>query len=583
MAGRKTPAGSADAAENRQVELDEEDANIRIALSSPFSLVRVVVLVLLLALWSQVIEFNLTPAYGSIPASKWRGLLASTAYNLPFGISVSHSTSSARLVLRYLEWLPLLALGSAWALHAYLYRLGSLLGPTWASVTTKVIVQVPVLLLGALIAVHLCQLRHRFLPIGLMMCTMWLFRSNISMTLLERSLGPIGSHPGLTRYSLLVTLSFGFSIVCPPTRNRKVFLRWAIVAISAGSWFLAFDPHAPFQRALDVANRRLESSGFTILDREESITGYVSVIENTAQGFRTMRCDHSLLGGNWLVTPQSIANGMTRPESIFSIFTMLEAVRLMVPVIVPPPPPPPPHSQTALVIGLGIGTAPTALAAHTINTTVLELDPAVTRLARTHFALPPALTVLTADATSHIPHLAALSPATRPAYDFILHDVFTGGAEPAPLFAPAFLRALHALLAPGGVVAVNYAGDLRRKATWRALRRVARVLGNCRAFRDSAAAPEGRAGPDFANVVVYCARGTGAWGFREAVEGDFLGSLGRREWLVPRHEVALFAGVGEGDEEEGGGEEGGGDREQSAADHWRIMRGVLPDIVWETW
>lgn len=39
-------------------------------------------------------------------------------------------------------------------------------------------------------------------------------------------------------------------------------------------------------------------------------------------------------------------------------------------------------------------------------------------------------------------------------YDYIVHDVFTGGAEPAALFTLEFLGGLEKLLAANGVIAV---------------------------------------------------------------------------------------------------------------------------------
>lgn len=39
-------------------------------------------------------------------------------------------------------------------------------------------------------------------------------------------------------------------------------------------------------------------------------------------------------------------------------------------------------------------------------------------------------------------------------YDYIVHDVFTGGAEPVDLFTLEFLQGLSALLKPDGVVAI---------------------------------------------------------------------------------------------------------------------------------
>lgn len=66
-----------------------------------------------------------------------------------------------------------------------------------------------------------------------------------------------------------------------------------------------------------------------MLERKESLTGYVSVLESAENQFRVLRCDHSLLGGDWLVTPARRAQGQTTREPIYQVFTMLEAVRLI--------------------------------------------------------------------------------------------------------------------------------------------------------------------------------------------------------------------------------------------------------------
>lgn len=39
-------------------------------------------------------------------------------------------------------------------------------------------------------------------------------------------------------------------------------------------------------------------------------------------------------------------------------------------------------------------------------------------------------------------------------YDYIIHDVFTGGAEPIPLFTEEFLAGLKHMLKPNGVIAI---------------------------------------------------------------------------------------------------------------------------------
>lgn len=100
--------------------------------------------------------------------------------------------------------------------------------------------------------------------------------------------------------------------------------------------------------------------------------------------------------------------------------------------------------------GLGIGTSPTAFWKHGINTTVVELDPAVTRMARKYFGLPNEVVVYDEDALIFVARESRL----KKRYDIIVHDVFTGGAEPVSLFTAEFLSTLKSLLTSNGSIAV---------------------------------------------------------------------------------------------------------------------------------
>lgn len=101
--------------------------------------------------------------------------------------------------------------------------------------------------------------------------------------------------------------------------------------------------------------------------------------------------------------------------------------------------------------GLGIGTTPAALVAHGIDTTVVEIDPEVYELATKYFRLPSNYTPVIEDAVGYAARLAKDADRT---FDYIVHDVFTGGAEPIALFTLEFLQDLNALLKPDGVIAI---------------------------------------------------------------------------------------------------------------------------------
>lgn len=100
--------------------------------------------------------------------------------------------------------------------------------------------------------------------------------------------------------------------------------------------------------------------------------------------------------------------------------------------------------------GLGIGTTPAALMEHGIDTTVVEIDPVVYTFASKYFSLPKGHTAIIADAVTYASQLAK----TEHKFDYVVHDVFTGGAEPVDLFTFEFVQDLHAILKPGGVIAI---------------------------------------------------------------------------------------------------------------------------------
>lgn len=101
--------------------------------------------------------------------------------------------------------------------------------------------------------------------------------------------------------------------------------------------------------------------------------------------------------------------------------------------------------------GLGIGTTPAALIKHGIETTIVEIDPVVHKYAGEYFHLPPNHIAEIEDATTFVQRSQKSNPAQ---YDYIVHDVFTGGTEPIELFTLEFMHGLHALLKPDGVIAI---------------------------------------------------------------------------------------------------------------------------------
>ncbi len=112
-----------------------------------------------------------------------------------------------------------------------------------------------------------------------------------------------------------------------------------------------------------------------------------------------------------------------------------------------------PEGRSALVVGLGMGAAPRWLARAGIDTEVVEIDPLVHEMARSHFAFPDAIPVHIEDARTY------LARAGRQ-FDFILLDVFNGDTTPGYLLSLEALKAVKGRLSSGGVLALNLIGGV---------------------------------------------------------------------------------------------------------------------------
>lgn len=90
-------------------------------------------------------------------------------------------------------------------------------------------------------------------------------------------------------------------------------------------------------------------------------------------------------------------------------------------------------------------------------------------------------------------------------------------------------------------------------------------------------------------MVMFCRNANGTLSFRSPTEADFLGSQARRRHLLPKHEIqdSYFDRVDLSGKprilRRGQTEILEACQQESALGHWKIMRNVLPDFVWENW
>ena len=114
-----------------------------------------------------------------------------------------------------------------------------------------------------------------------------------------------------------------------------------------------------------------------------------------------------------------------------------------------------PEPKSVLIIGLGGGTIPRALheLAPQARIDVVEIDPAVVKVARRYFDLGDnsAMNVIEADGRVQVKRALR----EQRSYDLIMLDAFDHEYIPEHLLTQEFLKEVKALLAPGGVLAAN--------------------------------------------------------------------------------------------------------------------------------
>lgn len=172
------------------------------------------------------------------------------------------------------------------------------------------------------------------------------------------------------------------------------------------------------------------AEGFTVRFDAESIYGWLRVVDDDRRGYRLMLSDASVLSAVDLKQNRSLLGY----QEVLSLLPTLY-----------------PRTARALLIGLGGGHVAHELKSHGIITDTIEIDPVVADAARVWFHFEPTGRILIGDARYEIKRLDTT-------YDLIIHDCFTGGAEPTHLLTREMLGELQALLNEQGILVLNYVG-----------------------------------------------------------------------------------------------------------------------------
>ncbi|WRT66420.1 uncharacterized protein IL334_003376 [Kwoniella shivajii] len=274
-----------------------------------------------------------------------------------------------------------------------------------------------------------------------------------------------------------------------------------------------------------------------VISSVRSITGQIVVAENLKDGYRFLRCDHSILGGRWIreVTDDSIKGGIrtNMGDSIFATFNLQEiavlahrsdpseslirtlqlTTDLEVDLDGELDQEEDKEPERALIIGLGAGIAASTFSKRGMYVDIAEIDPVVYMAAHEHFLLSAHSIASTniIDGSSFISQLADLKRENNeteeslvPMWDYVIQDCFTGGTVPGELFTYQFWQDLGEVTKVDGIIAMNFAGILKSKASKAVLVTLLSVFPQCRAFGDGFEADQGP--NDLVNMVVFCTK-----------------------------------------------------------------------------
>jgi hypothetical protein len=277
----------------------------------------------LAAIAAPISQLNLAPVYGSIPSAFYHPQGLTLAFLIAYITKTTLRRHGVAADARH--WVALLAYYVP-TIQWLLFKCSEMLGPRWGPLVTEALTLYPFLVLSFVSAdvvldgLDLARYGTRVAEATPAVLSYVVFSGfhKFAVMFLPRVVGITDFLNRITMQLLLATLS------ALPSRSKLLML-----AVPALLHTMQSNPHHYSPATNKALNATLRAYQYRVLDRRDSVTGYLSVLENYKDNFRVLRCDHSLLGGEWLVTKNRIARGQTVTESIYGVFNMLESLRLI--------------------------------------------------------------------------------------------------------------------------------------------------------------------------------------------------------------------------------------------------------------
>lgn len=283
-------------------------------------LVSGIALLFILALYSPVMVLVLSPVYGSLPSHLFHNygvtIFAGAGWFLKDQIQRRIGRLAAILLPVLAFWTP--------TVQYFVMQQSSKLGNPAGPVITELFGYYPLVMLTVAVAGKQIQYALHLESQGDLVVehvpllgsyALYSFGEHVARAILAHG---IGFTIVFSRAGLQFLIALMYAAVIPS--------KMLLLAIPSLLFTVTSDVHLG---GIGGVNSVLQKEGYSLLARQESYTGYLSVLENQQDGFRVMRCDHSLLGGQW-----TNASPGYRPEvedPIYAVFAMLEAVRLVEP------------------------------------------------------------------------------------------------------------------------------------------------------------------------------------------------------------------------------------------------------------
>lgn len=311
--------------------------------------VAIIVLASILSVVSYVSQVILHPVYGSVGAALHH-------YNVVFTIATATllpaflGVGLERLPRKNWRGLALILICAPPVLPS-LFRYSARWGPIWGPILTQAVMTWPCVFF---VSHDICRrvtdiigkpriqsslLLQTFLALSvsfLLTVILKVTERNVFATFFQPFIGIFWS-----RFSLLLYLGVFALFIdnIPNSRNDTSNLLIAMAIILPTILLALNQPH--IRTGVTPGLLAQLPPEYTYLDRRESVTGMITVVESSIGGFRVLKCDHSLLGGLWtgLKRTQLSAEGVAgedlerrsidEAESVYTAFLVQTAVRLV--------------------------------------------------------------------------------------------------------------------------------------------------------------------------------------------------------------------------------------------------------------